>query len=94
MPMIPSRLPVMLRPSIQVGAQPALTVPQASVIFRADKPGVFVLDNTSHVRFRPVRPGARVGDRVEIASGLSGGERIVVQGAGFLADGDLVRVAR
>ena len=26
--------------------------------------------------------------------GLSGGERIVVQGAGFLADGDLVRVAR
>ena len=82
------------RAAIQVGAQPALTVPQASVIFRADKPGVFVLDNTSHVRFRPVRPGARVGDRVEIASGLSGGERIVVQGAGFLADGDLVRVAR
>lgn len=82
------------RASIATGAQPALTVPQSSVIFRADKPGVFVLDRTSHVRFRPVSTGARVGQRVEIQAGLNGGEQIVVQGAGFLADGDLVRVAR
>ena len=82
------------RASIATGAQPALTVPQNSIVFRADKPGVFVLDRTSHVRFRPVRTGARVGDRVEIAAGLNGGEQIVTQGAGFLADGDLVRVAR
>lgn len=81
------------RASIATGAQPALTVPQNSVVFRADKPGVFVLDRTNHVRFRPVRTGARAGQRVEVAAGLNGGERIVVQGAGFLSDGDLVRVA-
>lgn len=82
------------RAAIQVGAQPALTVPQSAVIFRADKSGVYVVDRASHVRFRPVRTGARVGARVEALSGLVAGERIVVQGAGFLADGDLVRVAR
>ncbi|HEX5775453.1 MAG TPA: efflux RND transporter periplasmic adaptor subunit, partial [Caulobacteraceae bacterium] len=82
------------RAAIQVGAQPALTVPQGAVIFRADKSGVYVVDRTSHVRFRPVRTGARVGDRVEALSGIVAGERIVVQGAGFLADGDLVRVGR
>lgn len=82
------------RAAIQVGAQPALTVPQGAVIFRADKSGVYVVDKTSHVRFRPVRTGARVGDRVEALSGIVAGERIVVQGAGFLADGDLVRVGR
>lgn len=82
------------RASIATGAQPALTVPQNSVVFREDKPGVYVLDPTSHVRFRAVQTGARVGDRVEIVAGLNGGERVVIQGAGFLADGDLVRVAR
>jgi RND family efflux transporter MFP subunit len=82
------------RAAIQVGAQPALTVPQTALVFRSDKSGVYVLDRTSHVRFRPVRTGARAGDRVEVLSGLVAGERIVVQGAGFLADGDLVRVAR
>jgi RND family efflux transporter MFP subunit len=79
--------------AIQVGAQPAMTVPQTAVIFRSDKSGVYVLDRTNHVRFRPVRTGARVGDRVEALSGIVAGERVVVQGAGFLADGDLVRVA-
>ena len=82
------------RASISTGAQPALTVPQNSIVFRDDKPGVFILDRSSHVRFRPVRTGARVGTRVEVAAGLNAGEQVVTQGAGFLADGDLVRVSR
>jgi len=81
------------RAAIQVGAQPALTVPQTAVVFRNDKSGVYVLDRGNHARFRPVSTGARVGDRVEVLTGLTAGERIVVQGAGFLAEGDLVRVA-
>ena len=79
--------------SIDVGAQPALTVPQAAVVFRDDKAGVFVIDNTNHARFRPVKTGARAGDRVEIVAGLAAGQRVAVQGAGFLGEGDLVRVA-
>lgn len=81
------------RARIDVGAQPALTVPQPAVLYREDKAGVFVIDANQRVHFRPVATGARSGGRVEIASGLQAGERVAVQGAGFLADGDRVRVA-
>jgi HlyD family secretion protein len=40
-----------------------------------------------------VQTGRLVGDRVEVVSGLTAEARIVVDGAGFLNDGDLVRIA-
>lgn len=79
--------------SIDVGDQPALTVPQAAVVYRESKAGVFVIDAGGHARFRPVAAGARVGTEVEVTSGLRAGERVAVQGAGFLADGDRVSIA-
>jgi pyruvoyl-dependent arginine decarboxylase (PvlArgDC) len=39
-----------------------------------------------------VQIGRRLNDRIEITSALPEGAQIVVQGAGFLNDGDLVRV--
>jgi hypothetical protein len=36
--------------------------------------------------------GKRVGDRIEIVSGLDAATRVVATGGGFLADGDTVRV--
>ena len=36
----------------------------------------------------------RVGEEIEITEGLDAGQRVVVQGAGFLNDGDIVRVVR
>ncbi len=78
--------------SIDVGDQPALTLPQSAVVFRNSKPGVYVVDARTQVHFREVTTGARVGEFVEIAAGLTAGERVVVGGAGFLADGDNVRV--
>jgi len=39
-----------------------------------------------------VRVGRLVGDRVEILSGLAGGERLVTEGAPYLRDGDAVRI--
>ena len=74
-------------------AAPALVTPQSAVVYRNGKAGVFVLDAAGAARFRPVTTGARVDSRVEITSGLREGERVVVGGAGFLADGDKVRVA-
>jgi RND family efflux transporter MFP subunit len=77
---------------INVGDQPAITTPTVAVVYRDNKAGVFVIDAQSVVRFRPVVVGSRTSERVEVAEGLKAGERIVVQGAGFLADGDRVRV--
>jgi RND family efflux transporter MFP subunit len=80
--------------SIAGGAVPSLTVPQASIVYRTDQSGVYVLDASSHVHFRPVKTGERVADKVEVLAGVNAGERVVAQGAGFLSDGDLVRVSR
>ena len=77
---------------INVGEQPAVTVPAIAVVYRDNKPGVFVLGAQSVVRFRAIVIGSRGKDTVEVSEGLNAGERIVVQGAGFLADGDRVRV--
>jgi RND family efflux transporter MFP subunit len=78
--------------SIDVGDQPALVTPQSAVVFRNSRAGVFVISGQNVVRFRPVTTGARVGESVEIAEGLSEGERVVINGAGFLSDGDTVRI--
>jgi multidrug efflux pump subunit AcrA (membrane-fusion protein) len=46
------------------------------------------------VQARKVEVGEVVNDgNVEIRSGLQPGDRVVVAGAGFLKDGDTVRVA-
>ncbi len=78
--------------SIDVGDQPALVLPQSAVVFRNSKAGVYVIDAQAVAHFREVTTGARVGESVEIAAGLKNGERVVVGGSGFLADGDHVRV--
>ncbi|NEX92266.1 efflux RND transporter periplasmic adaptor subunit [Caulobacter sp. 17J65-9] len=80
------------RARIDVGAQPALTVPLAAVVYREDKAGVFVVGADERAHFRSVTTGARAEGRVEITAGLKAGERVAVQGAGFLADGDRVRI--
>ena len=47
----------------------------------------------SRVAQRRVQAGPPAGEFVPIVSGLSRSERVVVTGAGFLSDGDQVRVA-
>jgi len=80
------------RASIDVGAQPAFVVPSAAIVFREGRAGVYVIDGASQVHFRPVKAGARSGGLVEV-TGVTTGQRVAVQGAGFLAEGNLVTVA-
>jgi RND family efflux transporter MFP subunit len=68
-----------------------IMVPQVSVVRRPVGDVVYVLTNEV-VEERPVQRGQRNGDDVEIKSGLSGGERVVVDGAGFLTGGSTVKV--
>ena len=59
------------------------------------KPGfnyLLLLQPDNRVAQLKVETGRRVGDRVEITTALPADARVVVQGAGFLNDGDLVRV--
>lgn len=81
---------------IEIARTPGWVVPAVSVVIRDGRSYVFTLlgDETSYkVAIRPVTVGRRQGSEAEIASGLTGTEHVVAQGAGFLADGDLVRLS-
>ena len=77
---------------INVGSQQAVLAPQSSVLYRDNKPGLFVIDAQGVAHFRAVVTGVRSGDFVEIRQGLQAGERVALQGAGFLSEGDRVRI--
>jgi RND family efflux transporter MFP subunit len=77
---------------------PALVLPAASVVIRDGRSYVFKAGpdaGQAIVAAHAVRVevGRRQGDSVEILGSVAEGERVVVQGAGFLKDGDSVRVA-
>lgn len=81
------------RADIAAGDQPATTVPTAAVLYRNNKPGVFVLNTDSSVHFQPITVLSR-SDAQTAAEGVAIGARVIVDGAGFLNEGDRVTVAQ
>lgn len=77
---------------IALASAPTVVVPQTAIVYRGAASGVFVLDSGNHARFRAVQTGARIGNDVAV-TGVNDGERVVIDGAGFLGDGDLVTVS-
>jgi RND family efflux transporter MFP subunit len=67
-------------------------VPFNALLFRGEGVRVAAVDAKGTVHIRPVRLGRNFGDSVEILEGLSGGERLVVNPADSLAEGDQVQV--
>src|SRR3989344_5289430 len=80
------------RGEFALGASDALTVPQEALVVRDGFSYVFVVGAEQRVQMRKVQTGRRVADRVEVLSGLDANAWVAVGGAGFLNDGDLVRV--
>ena len=80
------------RGDFELGRSSAPTVPQSAIVPRDGFNNLFLLKDDNRVSQLKVQTGRRVGDRVEITSALPQGARMVVQGAGFLNDGDLVKV--
>ncbi len=84
------------RAAIAIGSVTSMAVPQKAVLPQPDGSAiVFVLSGKDSVRAQKVDVGESIiGRRVEIKSGLKVGSRVVVDGAGYLHDGDTVRIAR
>jgi len=77
------------------GRAAALVVPADCVIIRDGRSYVVKLaGRTAHpgVELQAVTVGRRRDREVEIVSGVSSADRLVEQGAGFLNDGDVVRI--
>ncbi len=69
----------------------ALTVPVDSVVTRANRESVFVVEDET-ARLVPVETGISSEGRIEILAGLSPGQRVVVEGQSLLEDGSPIRV--
>jgi RND family efflux transporter MFP subunit len=80
------------RGEFELAHGPALTLPQSAVVLREGFAYVFRLEGEERVAQTKVELGRRVGERVEVVAGLAAGARVVESGAGFLADGDVVKV--
>jgi multidrug efflux system membrane fusion protein len=76
----------------------APAVPLTAIVKDSAKSGsyaVFVVDGQSNnllAKLRPVTPGAIAGHGIQIASGVSAGERVIVSGAARLRDGERITV--
>ena len=87
-----------VRGALSLGSAPALVVPETALLFKEGRPFVFVLkgeprqNSMAQVAARSIQTGARNGGFVEVRSGLSAGEQIILSGAGYLKDGDTVRI--
>ena len=82
------------RGEFELGATEALTVPQRALVVRDGFNYLFQLEGGNRVSQRKVQTGRLAGERIEVVSGLPADARIVVNGAGFLNDGDLVRLGQ
>src|SRR4051812_27930484 len=88
-----ARAGMFARGEFELGAQPALTVPQQALVVREGFNYLMRVQPDNRVTQAKVQIGRISGDRVEILSGVDSSARVVASGGGFLNEGDLVRVA-
>ncbi|MCZ4314338.1 efflux RND transporter periplasmic adaptor subunit [Comamonadaceae bacterium G21597-S1] len=78
--------------SFELGDSSALLVPQTTLVMRDGFSYVYKLGDDNRVSRIKVQTGRQAGDQVEITSAFDVNARLVATGAGFLNEGDLVRV--
>ena len=76
----------------QPAPAPALLVPASAVETVAGTSRVYVISTTQTIEERIVTLGEKVGDRVELVTGVKAGERIAANPRGKLADGVRVQI--
>jgi RND family efflux transporter MFP subunit len=79
------------RVAVPVGETSALCVPAPAVVQRGQMELLFVVVDC-RAQMRIVKTGKRVGDDVEVVSGVDPGEHVIVNGSGNLVEGQPVEV--
>jgi len=80
------------RGEFQLARSQTLSLPQTAVLLRDGFSYVYRVGADNKVSRVKVQTGRRLGDRIEVLGGIDAGAKLVASGAGFLSDGDTVRV--
>lgn len=73
--------------NIPVGKKEAITVLKSAIVEKGELTGVYTVDAENVITYRLVRTGKIYGDKVEILSGLSDGDKIITVGVEKAIDG-------
>ena len=87
------RMGMFVKGEFDLGQKLALTVPQTALLLRDGFSYVFIVNDKNRVTQQKVTVGRRLGDLVELLN-LPENVKVVSSGTGFLADGDLVSIAK
>lgn len=102
------RMGMFVKGSFDLGEKPALTLPQSALLLRDGFSYIFIVNKDNRVTQQKVTLGRRLNDRVEIldlpssntnstnnanSTNHANNIKVVASGAGFLADGDLIKIA-
>ncbi|HVZ28877.1 MAG TPA: efflux RND transporter periplasmic adaptor subunit [Asticcacaulis sp.] len=78
---------------IDAGQQNVLTIPQSAVVYSQNAPGIYVVGPDNKVHFRKIVLGDHLDKNVVVKEGAAAGDKVVTTGAGFLNDGDPVKLS-
>jgi RND family efflux transporter MFP subunit len=75
---------------LMLGKRQAITVPDDAFVKKGALTGVYTVNPEGVISFRIVKTGAKTPSGIDVISGLSSGERIIIKGAGLAVDGAVV----
>jgi multidrug efflux pump subunit AcrA (membrane-fusion protein) len=75
-------------------SHPVVTIPADALIANAQGTRVAVVDDRNRVHFRQVDVGRDLGPRIEVLSGLDGGEAVALNPPDTLSEGARVSIQR
>src|SRR5450830_269398 len=76
-----------------IGIKPALTVPESTIMFRDGNNYVMKVDAENRAHQIKVSTGRRQDQQIEISNNLGTDDKLILSGASFVNDGDLVSVS-
>ena len=74
-----------------IGQRQTIAVQQTAIFQRGQLTYLYVVDESGIAQLRVIKTGRAYGDRIEVLSGLSEGERIVIEGVGGINEGTRVQ---
>ena len=85
-----ARSGLFVRVRIPVGKKEAMAVPSGALVQKGQLTGVYAVDDRGTITYRLVRTGATFAGNTEILSGLTTGDRVIVEGVERAQDGSTI----